>query len=639
MLSDIRERGLGEWLGLDRQSLGTALRLALAAIVSLSIAAMLHIENAYWAAMPTWVLLQATRGQFIERGVFRIFGTILGAAVGFGLILVPVDPLVQCALLALWIAFCASLVQILRGMHSYWALMAGMTAPIVLVPSAMALDEPLHIAFARVECTLIGVIVVALVSGLSTPAASREAFYRRVRLLCADAVSYAEHMVRGGAGSEAQERRILTEMSEIDQAARPVLAGSLEGYRRLRHIDTLITASLGVMAAAQALRVRSGVENPEVARLAERMQRFSATLRAEEHTHHLFDEESIGTIPGPGRRLERALADLDGARLALAGLMDNGGVDIARPSVSIRPDRDWPLAIRAGAATGALTLAVLAIGIMLDEPMLTFGMLGMCIYAMLLSSMPVPQQIAPKLIGGAAIGVAVATAYRLTIAPHATTPFLLVASIAPFLVVGGFVRASRRTGFQGVEANMSFLMASQAGTGAAPVAAVFATSLSLLGAATLVSLVYMLLPRRADRDAARISGAIRRDLERMAAGPGDVAAAQWHAQTSRRTLRLMLHLARAGKLGDSAPSGLLGALNLGYAVAAMQDIAADPMTDRTTRQNIWEALETLRSLDGDPRRTAESMMKWSAQSTEPLASLFAEISAALLRAEPLLTAR
>ena len=226
-------RSLGKTLGLDRAAVGYGLRLAFAAWLAFAIAASLHVEHAFWAAMPIWVVAQSSRGLLLERAVLRVIGTLVGAAAGFGILHVPVPLMAQLGLLAAWVAVCAALTHILRGVHSYGALLSGMTAGVVVIPSLLAPTQSLALAVARVECTLIGVVVVTLVTGLFTPKSRRQAFYEHVRKLAGDAVAFAADVASGASieSGDAQERRILAEISDVDASARMVSAGSIEGYR------------------------------------------------------------------------------------------------------------------------------------------------------------------------------------------------------------------------------------------------------------------------------------------------------------------------------------------------------------------------------------------------------------------------
>ena len=123
------------WIGLDEAAAAQAARLTLAAWLAFGIAALLHVQNAYWAAMPIWVVAQPSRGLLLERALYRLFGTLLGALVGFA-VLAHDSPAVQLVFLAAVIALFAGTTHLLRGAKAYAALMAGMTA-LSLVQSAM----------------------------------------------------------------------------------------------------------------------------------------------------------------------------------------------------------------------------------------------------------------------------------------------------------------------------------------------------------------------------------------------------------------------------------------------------------------------------------------------------------------------
>lgn len=66
---------IGQFLGLDRARVADSSGLALA------VASLFDVGNAYWAAMPTWVASQPSRGLLLEHALFRIVGTVLGAGI------------------------------------------------------------------------------------------------------------------------------------------------------------------------------------------------------------------------------------------------------------------------------------------------------------------------------------------------------------------------------------------------------------------------------------------------------------------------------------------------------------------------------------------------------------------------------
>ena len=175
------------------------------------------------------------------------------AAAGFAILHVPVHPYAQFALLGLWVAINGGLTHVLRGVHGYGALLAGVTAAIVVIPAVLAPGASLDLATARVECTLIGVVVTTVITGLATPRSPSQAFFAQIRDLSADAIAYAAQVLRRGAAEMGEEKqRILSEISEVEASARLILAGSFEGYRRLHDVDSLVVGTLAVMSAAVA---------------------------------------------------------------------------------------------------------------------------------------------------------------------------------------------------------------------------------------------------------------------------------------------------------------------------------------------------------------------------------------------------
>ncbi|MFT4174212.1 MAG: FUSC family protein [Rhodocyclaceae bacterium] len=576
---------LARW-GLDRAALWQALRLAGAAWLAFALAAFLHLHNAYWAAMPVWVVAQTSRGLLLERAFFRVVGTLAGAAVGFAILQLPLGPYGQIVALGLVVAVAGGLTHILRGVHAYGALMVGMTAGVVVLPSALAPAQSLALAAARVECTLIGVVVVTLVMGLFTPGSRRDAFYARVRALAADAVDFAAGAIAVPASARASEdeRRLLAEMSDVDALASMVSAGSVEGYKRLRHVDALLGASMAVMAAGRALRVRAlrGETSPQ--HMADSLRLLAARLRA------ASSEDVTLTVPDTpeARRLADAVNHLLSAEAALFGDSEQADAQsFRRKAAYLAPHRDWLLARRTGAVAGVATVAAGCIAYAVGHPAAELTAMGVCIFSMVLGAMPVPQRMAPHMFRGVVVGVLAATFYRFAIQPGLDSTLALALSVAPFMAAGALMRVHPRTTIAAVDANMCFMLASQAGMPAAAAGEITLGALALLLGAALVMGGFVVLPRRADLHARAAAETLLRDLERLVAAPAEAMTGAWQAHNARQILRLMLHLGRAGgQLGEAAPAGLLASLNLAHAIAALQAHAGD----------TWQGAQALNSL-------------------------------------------
>ena len=63
-----------------------AARTTAAAQLSLLAAWSLGLKHTHWAAMTVWLTAQPTRGLLLDKSVLRVVGTLVGAAVGFGLL-------------------------------------------------------------------------------------------------------------------------------------------------------------------------------------------------------------------------------------------------------------------------------------------------------------------------------------------------------------------------------------------------------------------------------------------------------------------------------------------------------------------------------------------------------------------------
>lgn len=582
------------WLGLDEAAAAQAARLALAAWLAFSIAALLHVQNAYWAAMPIWVVAQPSRGLLLERALYRLCGTLLGALVGFA-VLAYDSPTLQLVLLAVVVALFAGTTHLLRGAKAYAALMAGMTAAVVVIPSALSPQDSWALALARVECTLIGVLTVTLVLWLFTPKVRRSDFYQRARQLAADTVDFAAQTL--SADSEpATELRLLKALSEMDAEARPVSAGSLRGYRHLRHVEQLLLASINLMAAAQAMSSRLRPDAQATAALASHLQQVAARLRS--------DEPAILPTPVhnlPPRRLARLEQVLDQLCRAAAQLAPGAApLPAGTQKVALAADRNWPLALRTATTTGAAALACAALTQAFSTHATELAILGVCIFSMLLGSMAQPQKHAPHMLLGVLAGVLGATFYRFVVQPHLDGMLELILALLPFLLVGGILRASRRFAVAAIDANMCFLLASQAGMPAASSGEILSSSAALLLGAGLVGAGFLLFPRTAQRALRLTTRAVLRDIRALLRDTQPLDRERWLALAGRRVLRLMAHTPST----TPTPAGLLMLLNLGQSIIDLHQLGQLP----EHRPIYQEAMARLADFERQPRATAEFLL-------------------------------
>jgi len=203
--------------------------------------------------------------------------------------------------------------------------------------------------------------------------------------------------------------------------------------------------------------------------------------------------------------------------------------------------------------------------------------------------------------------------------PFVDSPLELILSMAPFIALGGLVRASRRTAIPGIDFNMCFLLTSQAilPTPTVPLGTILEEAAALVIPAAVVTTGFRLLPRRPDRQAMAVAEAIRGDLALLVAGQRPSAPSG--SVGPARILRLMLHLGRAASLGARTPGGLLAVLNLSHAIVGLHRQLARPDLDHDTRRTLDEALAALQDLAVAPDEVAVLLEQHAAHVPEPQA--------------------
>jgi uncharacterized membrane protein YccC len=70
------------WLGAEESEIVHAMRTAVAAVISLLIARLFHLPEAYWAAITTIIITQSTLGAAWTLSKQRLAGTAMGATAG-----------------------------------------------------------------------------------------------------------------------------------------------------------------------------------------------------------------------------------------------------------------------------------------------------------------------------------------------------------------------------------------------------------------------------------------------------------------------------------------------------------------------------------------------------------------------------
>lgn len=601
--------------GLDRARVLHGLRLALAALMALAIATWMGLPNPYWAPMTVWITAQPTRGMLAERLLFRLLGTTLGALAGAALLQVTHAPAAVVALLALWVGLCAAAGNLLRHSLAYGTLLAGYTAGVVVLPDFVPFLPHQDLASTRVVATLVGVVVSAAMTWLLTPEAPRTALLREVEALGRAGLEWAGHCLGPGHAPDslrAVEHRLLAEMARIEELGDQTAAGSPRAYSRIRAVRGLMAALLSLISS---VRLAQGwmAASPSQGAWGEAWGHYLAALAAD-------PRHALPPPPAPPG-MERAAALLNGAVAELRTALNTLHVFPGTPPRPMPFHRDW----RGATASGLrATLAVGGLGTVWLLSGWAFGpflVMGGSIFASVFSTHPQPTWILRHVLAGACVGVVLALAYRLLLLPTEASLVRQLLTCTPFMVVGGLALAQPRLAKAALDANMVFLLASQAGmplhlSPSTLVEGGLAIPLSI--AAALLAFRWV-LPVNEARRLSQLASALRHDIAGLAGAPDGRALLRGRARLDHRLLRLAWQ--QPDRLGEA-----LAVLRLGDALRLLR---SEP------RPALEPALQALR-VPRAPFGAVQAMLREAASQMQPDAAVLAhEAASALGEAEAL----
>jgi uncharacterized membrane protein YccC len=148
-------------LAMSGPAAGLAFRAALAGVAAIVVAMAIHLDDAYWAGITAFGMLQRDITATLSRSFDRVLGTIAGAALGYVATGTVANHLVFAAVCGLIVCF--TVYAQARVDHSYAILLVGVTALLVMFGSLLMPQAALSIAVYRGLEIIVGAIVASLV--------------------------------------------------------------------------------------------------------------------------------------------------------------------------------------------------------------------------------------------------------------------------------------------------------------------------------------------------------------------------------------------------------------------------------------------------------------------------------------------
>lgn len=553
-----------------------ATRGTLAALMALAAAVALNLECPYWAAMTALIVIQPTRGLLLEKSYFRLVGTAFGAGAGLLILLVTRDPLFISILLSLWLAGCVGIGNLLYGLRSYGAMVAGCTCAVV----AMAgFHNPPHLhelVFGRIAGIIIGIIVSTTVTLYFTQRNSKRKALERLSQAVIASLEWTAHLMRGHDRTElnALRKDILTELADIESSIDAYWAGSFDLKKRKQLVNSLIISLLSHIEAGTVTekQLQSQHHIPASWRrtLADRLDEVADSLQVRGLSN--YDHSDLqGVMAELSSRLPLIATSLDGVMTSLQVAVvqwDATIPAIERPAATqyIR-HRDWlesgRAAVRAASAITAVGLAWHLTG-WNESPLM---IMSASIMVSIFSTHDRPSTMLGHIFCGAVLGVAAAFITRLLVFPGTSSSLLQGLACIPVLLAGSIALYHRSTARGAMDAMLFFLFVMQPGVPSVPPPALYALGgLACLGGIGVAILSFrFLLPVNPQRRLNSLLRAIVRDLLAIACSDSAHKFEKSRYRMQHRVLRLLTNARKIdGDISSTVEGGVAALIICSY---------------------------------------------------------------------------
>jgi uncharacterized membrane protein YccC len=608
--------------GFDRQRVLATLRTALAALVALVLANALGIDSPGWAAMTVFLVSQPTRGLLKARSFYRVAGTVVGALVGAGLIVVTGgSPSWLVLSLAAWLGLCCWAGNLARPLQAYGYMLSGYTAGIVALLSLSHHGSVAHLAFDRVEGVLLGALVAVLANGLLTPRSGTLARLESVPMLVSQTLGWAARIIADGPTPAliAEEQARVRQMADMESGLDEAAFGSLRKRRRMVQVRRVFSALLALATATRAVVSHlDRLESDAALRtwrddLDHGLRAVQASLDAGQAASAALAplRQLVATAPA-NSRLAVALAELETALDAMLHDVSAGAVR-NDDSFTLHPHRDWGGARQAAFRT---VLAVLLVGGVWVATGWHYGpymVLGTAVFLPLFSTMETPSALMRNVALGSIAGVSMAVLFTGLVLPYVHSEIALLAAVGAVLAVGALALAHRTTVPYALDYCMGFLLVLH------PSWPVHTTWDDAIGGAQAMAVgltaAWLAFRYIAPVDPAqRLRVLVRHivgDIEGMARSRTRLPEWKWRARMHHRILRLV---ARTNEAQSSQVVGDgMAALQVGHAVLRLQSLLRADDTPFEVRTSVRGAIHAMARVSCHPNNAAAALQEAARQ--------------------------
>ncbi|WP_298966787.1 FUSC family protein [uncultured Methylobacterium sp.] len=600
-----------------------ALKTSAAAILALGLALWIDLPRPYWAVGTVFITSQPLAGATRSKAIYRVGGTLVGAAMAVVLVpnLADAPELLSLAI-ALWVGACLYFALLDRTPASYLPMLAGYTTALVGFPSVSEPGAIFDTAVSRAEEITLGILCASLVSSVVLPQSVRPAITARIDGWSREARAWAAESL-GRFRDRPDESRVARLRLAADAVALDALATPLRYERSgdersvaamavLRQHMLMVLPIVGGIADRVGILEAAGALPPPVRDLLGRVADWLAAGTTDPAAAERLRGEAQALDAGLGPRPDWNALVLAGLLGRLRDFIDlSHDIRVLRAHLTAGAPLSGPLRFRYTAKSrrirhadhgmallssfGAVVVILLTCAIWISTgwtdgsaaPMM--AAVTCCLFAAL-------DDPAPQILGfanSALIGAAVSGLYLFAILPQATTFEMVALALAPCLIVCGYFLTRPRTATLalGAAVNGSTLLALQNGYHGNFESFANASLALVIGMWTAAAVIRLMRSVGAAWSARRLHRTNRRSLAEAASRLGGQDGLRLAALMLDRVGLIAPRLAALPPEDAAWTAGLLGEVRAGINVVELRRARrALPEEARTRVERLLAAL-------------------------------------------------
>jgi uncharacterized membrane protein YccC len=570
-----------------------------ASMLALFIAFSIGLPRPYWAMTTAYIVSQPLAGAVRSKAVYRIMGTLVGAAAAVALVPSLVNaPVLLSLALALWVGGCLAISLLDRTPRSYLLMLAGYTAAIIGFPSVSQPGAVFDVAVSRVVEIGLGIVCATLVHSLIFPRPVGDAFSARATAWLADADRWALDLLAGRneAASLKDRRHMAAAASEIQILAShlpfdtsrlrettavvqvlndrmllliPILSGVSDRFAALRQEPGQLDAGVSEAVGDIARWIEDGARADRGAELAARLAAFSP--RGASWRDLLTESLAI--------RLSDLVVQLGEAHALMAHLRAHDTplplplAQAVAGATARRMHRDPGMAILSGAAAAIAILLTCAIWIQTGwgdgASAAVMAAIFCCFFATLDDPAPAILQFGLASV----LVLPVSALYLFAILPAIDSFPMLALVLAPVLLLLGLLVPNPKTAGGSLGFSNALALTE---TFTADAAAFLNANLGqFVGMFTAVFVTRTIRSMSVDASVQRLLRQTWRGLAELARGDHAPAPAAFAARLVDRLGLLTPKLAQDDASGDAIGAEALRHLRVGMNIVALQQSRAE----------------------------------------------------------------